>query len=59
MQGFLVTIFYTLLPPYAAGGGRDARDMRNMDLESRLRDGKSTASWKEMGGFEKHTKVAI
>ena len=42
-----------------AGGNKDARDMRDMEMERRLRDGEDSQPWKELGGFEKHTKVRM
>lgn len=41
----------------AEGGDKDARDMRDMVMERRLRDGEDTGTWTGMAGFEKHTKV--
>ena len=40
-----------------AGGNKDARDMREMEKEQRLREGECSESWKGVAGFEKHTKV--
>ena len=36
----------------------DARDMRDMEHERRLRDGKEDAPWRGVAGFEQHTKVS-
>lgn len=42
----------------AGGGSKDARDMREMEMERRLRAGEElTGSWRNLGAFEKHTKV--
>ena len=44
----------------AGGGSKDARDMRNMEMERRLREGEDVAeSWTQLGGFEKYTKVSL
>ena len=42
---------------FADGGDKDARDMRDMAMERRLRDGEDTGTWTGVAGFEKHTKV--
>ena len=43
----------------ADGGDKDARDMRDMEMERRLREGKDTVPWTGLAGFEKHTKVCF
>ena len=43
---------------YIEGGDKDARDMRDMEMERRLREGRDTETWTGMAGFEKHTKVS-
>ena len=54
--------FHTRVCTYGStlgGGNKDARDMRNIEMERRLRKGENmTATWKEPGGFEKYTKVS-
>lgn len=45
---------------HAGGGTKDARDMRAMELERRLRVGEveDTGTWRHQpGAFEKYTKV--
>ena len=44
---------------HTEGGDKDARDMRDMEMERRLREGKDTGSWTGSVGFEKHTKVSL
>lgn len=42
----------------AGGGSKDARDMRDMEMERRLRAGEQISEpWTQLGGFEKYTKV--
>ena len=41
------------------GGDKDARDMRDMEMERRLRDGEDTGTWTGVAGFERHTKVRL
>lgn len=43
----------------AGGGSKDARDMRDMEMEKRLRAGEvESGSWRGLGAFEKYTKVS-
>lgn len=39
------------------GGDKDARDLREMVVERRLREGKEVSNQRRLGGFERHTKV--
>lgn len=48
---------HTKILNFVDGGDKDARDMRDMAMERRLRDGEDTGTWTGVAGFEKHTKV--
>ena len=42
---------------HAGGGDKDARDLQDMAREGQLRRGKEVTHPRDVGGFERHTKV--
>ena len=58
---FTMAYNIAFLPLSSAGGGsKDANDLRDMEMEKRLRAGEEGCEpWRELGGFEKYTKVCL
>lgn len=50
-------VYMIILIDCVGGGDKDARDLREMEMERRLREGRDTGTWTGVAGFEKHTKV--
>lgn len=44
---------------FSDGGGRDAQDALDMEMERLRRSGKTVPDWRSAAGFEKHTKVGL
>ena len=43
---------------HVGGGDKDASDLKDMEMERRLRQGEDIGTWRGIAGFERHTTVS-